>query len=150
MKIGPQKRLASQLLKCSEKKVWLDDERLDEVKEAITKADVKTLINKGLIGLVRTNGQSRVRARKRLEQRRKGRQKGPGTRKGKKTARLSDKERWIVRMRVQREFLKELKTKEIITVPTYRNLYCKSKGGFFRSKRHIKLYIDEHKLNQKK
>ena len=49
-------------------------------------------------------------------------------------------------IRHQRSFLKELKEKGIVTKQIFRELYLKSKGGFFRSKRHIKLYIDEHKL----
>ena len=42
-----------------------------------------------------------------------------------------------------------LKDKGIVDKKTYRNLYLKSKGGFFRSKSHIKLYINEHKLGKK-
>jgi hypothetical protein len=34
--------------------------------------------------------------------------------------------------------------KNIITKLAYRELYLKSKGGYFRSRRHIKLYLDEH------
>ena len=40
-----------------------------------------------------------------------------------------------------RAFLKELRDKGIISKEDYRVLYAKVKGGFFRSKRHIKLYI---------
>ena len=52
-------------------------------------------------------------------------------------------------MRTQRGFLKELKEKKIVTGLIYRQLYRKSKGGFFRSKRHIKLYVEEHDLTKK-
>jgi hypothetical protein len=47
-------------------------------------------------------------------------------------------------VRVQREFIKLLLSKNIITRQAYRGLYLKSKGGYFRSKRHIKLYLEEH------
>ena len=44
--------------------------------------------------------------------------------------------------------MKYLREKEIIEKKVYRDLYLKSKGGFFRSKRHLKLYIDEHGLKK--
>ncbi|MBM3204304.1 50S ribosomal protein L19e, partial [Candidatus Woesearchaeota archaeon] len=48
------------------------------------------------------------------------------------------------------EFIKELKTGTLISGQTYRELYSKVKGGYFRNKRHIKLYLSEHKLFQEK
>ena len=54
------------------------------------------------------------------------------------------------RVRLQRMFLKDLKDKKMINKNTFRDLYKKSKGGFFRSKRHIKIYLDEHDLIKKK
>ena len=44
MRLKIQKRLAAQILKSSENDIWLDSNRLDEIKEAITKADIKSLI----------------------------------------------------------------------------------------------------------
>ncbi len=144
-----QKRLASTILKCSKKRIWLDPEESEELKEAITKVDVKSLISRGVIKRKPVKGISRFSARKRKEQRKKGRQKGYGSRKGKATARLPKKAAWIGKIRVQREFIRELRDKELISVSTYRSLYGKCSGGFFRSKRHIKLYVGEHELIQK-
>ena len=78
----------------------------------------------------------------------KGRQKGHGRRKGKSTARLSKKEKWMNIIRLQRTFLKLLREKQVLTPKNYKVLYMKSKGGFFRSKRHIKLYMEENKLTK--
>ncbi|MBI2419008.1 MAG: hypothetical protein HYV28_14135, partial [Ignavibacteriales bacterium] len=47
--------------------------RLDEIKEAITKIDIRNLINQGIIKGKPYVGTSRFRARKRLIQKRKGR-----------------------------------------------------------------------------
>jgi ribosomal protein L19E len=47
-------------------------------------------------------------------------------------------------VRVQRAFLRLLSEKNIITRKAFRELYLKSKGGYFRSRRHIKLYLQEH------
>jgi len=150
MKLNLQKKLAAALLKCGKKKIVFDVSRLDDIKEAITKIDIRSLISEGAIKKKPSNATSKVRARKIALQKRKGRRKGLGKRKGKKTARLPKKEAWINRIRTQRAFLKELKEKKIITSLVYQQLYMKSKGGFFRSKRHIKLYIEEHKLSSKK
>ena len=149
MKLTVQKRLAASVLGCSPKRVHFAPDRINDIKEAITKADVKSLINDGTITKVPVKGVSRARANKRLEQRRKGLQRGPGKRKGKKTAIVPRKASWIARIRVQREFLKELREKELIDPVVFKDLYGKSKGGFFRSKRHIKIYIAENELARK-
>jgi ribosomal protein L19E len=46
--------------------------------------------------------------------------------------------------------MKEARDKEIITKQVYRNVYMKAKGGFFRSIRHLKMYMNEHALFTKK
>lgn len=146
MQLKIQKRIAACCLKCSEKKVFLDPERSEDIKEAITKTDIRSLIGEGAIKQKPDKGVSKFRARKIKVQKRKGRRKGSGSRKGKKTARLSNKKAWMQKIRTQRMFLKELREKNIIDRKTFQMLYLKSKGGFFRSKRHIKLYIEEQKL----
>jgi len=130
----------------SKKKVWIDPARLDEAKESITKIDVKKLIAQGIIRVKPSQGSSRGHARKLMIQRKKGLRHGAGSRKGSANARFSRERVWVNSIRVQREFLKELRDKEIIDTKSFRDLYMKSKGGFFRSKRHIKLFIEEHKL----
>lgn len=144
-----QKRLAGQILKCSKNKIRFDQSRLEDIKEAITKADIRSLINDKAIISKPVVGISRARANKRKVQKSKGRQKGKGSNKGKKTARLSTKEAWMQKVRAQRKFLALLKEKEHVTAKDYQNLYRKSKGGFFRSVRHIKLYIEEHGMVKK-
>ena len=39
--------------------------------------------------------------------------------------------------------------KKMLDNEGYRELYLKAKGGYFRSKRHVKLYIDEHSMIKK-
>src|SRR4030042_241731 len=90
--------------------------------------------------------QSRSRARKIAEQKRKGRRKGHGSRKGKSTARLPTKRTWINKVRLQRDLLLVLKEKKLITNKTYREMRRKVKGGFFRTRSHISLYLKEHNL----
>lgn len=149
MKLKTQKRLAAQVLKCSKKRIKFDEERLEDIKESITKADIRALVIDKAISKKKKKGISRVRARKRQEQRKKGKQKGHGSRKGKKTARAPKKKDWMNKIRLQRSVLKNFKDKGLIDNASFRDLYKKAKGGFFRSKRHIKIYLEEHKLIKK-
>jgi len=148
MQLKIQKRLAARILKASKNDIRLDSNRLDEIKEAITKADVKSLIKDKAIKSKKRRGISQFRTRKNKIQKSKGRRRGPGSIKGGKHARLSKKSGWIAHIRIQRVFLKNLRDKQIIDKSSYRSLYLKSKGGFFRSKRHIKVYMQEHKIGK--
>lgn len=149
MQLENRKRLAAELLKCSPKKVIFDQSRLDDIQEAITKLDIRGLIAEGAIKKEKGGQQSRVRARKIKEQKKKNQQKGPGSRKGKKHARLDKKQAWMKKIRAQRKLLNEMRESELIDKQTFQKLYLKAKGGFFRNKRHIKLYVEEHGLKKK-
>ena len=149
MRLTLQKRLAAGILGCSEKRVVFDSARLEDVKEAITKTDIRLLIGEGAVKEKPKAGVSRVRANIRKTQRSKGLRKGEGRRKGKATARESRKDAWMKRIRAQRKFLKHLKKKELIKPTVFKELYTKSKGGFFRSIKHIKLHLEENKLFSK-
>ncbi|MBI4159397.1 50S ribosomal protein L19e [Candidatus Woesearchaeota archaeon] len=146
MDLGLQKRLAARILKTSVSKIVFDVNSLSQIKDAITSSDVKALIRKSIIAKKSINLQSRVRARKNLVQKKKGRRKGMGSRKGSKNSRTPGKTQWIRRVRIQRAFLKLLHDKGLIDSKTYKGIYLKSKGGFFRSRRHIKMYMEEHEL----
>jgi len=141
-----QKRLAAQILKCSEKKIRVEPSREEDIKEAITKKDIRGLIKEGVIFKKKRQGSSRGRARAIQEQKRKGKRKGPGSRKGSLNSRITKKDRWMARIRAQRKLLKELKANKKIENKTYYEIYNKSKGGFFRSRRHIHIYLQEHNL----
>ena len=148
MQIKIQKRLAARILKCSENDIWLDPNRLEEIKEAITKVDLRSLIKDSAIMAKRITGISNFRAKKKRLQKSKGRQRGAGSIKGGKNARLRGKTAWMGRIRVQRGFLKNLRDKKAIDLKSYRSLYMKSKGGFFRSKRHLKMFMQEHGIGK--
>lgn len=144
MNLKNKKRIAARLLKSGEKRVWFNPDKLSEIKEAITKDDIRNLIRDGTIRIKQKRGISRFRFRKKLIQKRKGRRQGPGTRKGKATSRLPRKREWIIKVRKLRGFLKLLKDKKVLAPKQYSTLRLKIKGGFFRSKRHLKLYIEEN------
>jgi len=141
-----QKRLAATILKCSPSRVRFNSENLDDIKEAITKADIKGLISGGVITRAALVGTSKVRARKTAVQKRKGRRKGQGSRKGKFNARANEKRIWINKVRAQRAALKRIKDRELITSSNYRTIYAKVKGGFFRSTQHMKMFMEDNGL----
>ena len=141
--LNVQRRLAAQMLKCGKNRVKFDSGSLEEIKEAITKADIRHLRNTGLISKKRTLNTSKFWARKIKKQKSLGKRKGFGSRKGKKTARLDPKMAWMNKIRLQRNFIKSLRDSKKITTLGYHELYMKSKGGFFRSIRHLKLYTQE-------
>ncbi len=145
-----KKSLAAKILKTSPGKIRIVAGAEADVAKAITRSDVRGLIAVGKIYETSSSQQSRGRARRIAVQKRKGRRSGRGTKKGKKFAGFPRKEQWMTRVRVQREFLSELKVKKLVSQESYKELYAKSKGGYFRNKRHIKLYITEHSLFQQK
>lgn len=146
MSLKLQKRIASYLLNVSKNKIKFNDKNLQEIGDAITKSDVRKLIGKKIITVKKTNAQSRYRARLNLLRKRKGRKQGIGSRKGSKNARLPSKKAWINKIRMQRSLLNILRSKGLLTKEIYRDLYNKSKGGFFRNQRHLKVYLEEHKI----
>jgi len=146
MNLRNKKLLAAKVLDVGLNRVRFDEERLNDIKEAITKRDIHGLINGGAISIKKENGTSSFRHKKRLLQKRKGRRQGGGSRKGKKTARLRDKESWMNRIRKQRKYLIFLKGSGYISRNDFRLVYKKAGGGFFRSKRHVKTYLQENKL----
>jgi len=145
MKLDTQKRIAASILGCSIRRVKFDPERLEEIKESMTKQDLRSLIKDKAIVEKPIKGTSKVRARKIKKQKSKGRMKGMGSRKGKKTARYPKKQKWMNKIRVQRKFIKKLKENKVIAPKLYKDFRSKSKGGFFRSKRHIKIYLNKQK-----
>ncbi len=143
-----QRRMAAEILKCGENRVWMDPARLDEIRQAITKTDIRRLIKQGLIKKLPEEGVSRGRARKIAVQKKKGRRKGRGSRKG--VSKTESKEQWIKRIRAIRRYLKKLREDEKITKETYKDLYRKAKGGFFKSNNHVKIYLQRNELFVKK
>jgi len=146
MKLNNQKRIAAKVLKKGIKKIKFDPTRLGDIKEAITRSDIKGLVLDKAISADPKRGTSRSRARKIIIQKRKGRKTGKGSRTGVITSRLPRKENWMNHLRKQRQFIQELRDKKLISTQVYRTMYSKTKGGFFRSRNHIKIYLTENRL----
>ncbi len=141
MDVSYQRRVAASILKCGVNRVWINPEHLDEVADAITREDIKELIDRNLIQKKQKKGVSRGRARHISAQKKKGRRKGPGSRKGRKYAEISKKERWMNTIRPIRETLKELRDEGKINRHDYRKYYRRAKGGIYKSKAHLLLHL---------
>ncbi|MEM3712114.1 MAG: 50S ribosomal protein L19e [Thermoproteota archaeon] len=133
MGVGTVRRLAADILKVGESRIWIDPERLEDVENAVTRADVRRLIKSGAIRKRPASTPSRGRVRIRSGRR------GPGSRKGSKSARVSVK--WVEKVRAQRRLLKELRNRKIISRKMYRRLYLMVKGGMFASRRALMNYV---------
>lgn len=130
-----QRRLASKLLKVGINKIWIDNSHLEEIKNAITRADIKKMISHGYI---------KARPDKmKFPYKHKRKIKRAGSRKGRKGARYVKKRVWINTVRPLRKMLKELREQGKIDNTTYKKTYLLIKGGSFRSRAHLKLYLEQ-------
>jgi len=136
-----QKRLAADLLKVGRTRVWLDPEKMDDIKNAITRADVRKLINRGYIKATR----EKIKKTKPKKKKR-----NVGRRKGAAGARLSSKRKWINTVRPLRRMIKELRDTNKIDKATYRKLYLSVKAGTFRSRAHLRLHLQQRGIISEK
>lgn len=134
--------MAAEILDVGETRVWLDPEQTERIDEAITRQDIRNLIEGGAIKKKPKKGNSKGRSRKKKKQKKKGRRKGHGKRKGKKTARKGSKEKWMEQIRAIRNRLKEMKENEEITNDEYWKLYDMANGGVFRNVKHLENYTE--------
>ncbi|MHA1863445.1 MAG: 50S ribosomal protein L19e [Candidatus Thorarchaeota archaeon] len=148
MKLSTQKRLAADVMKVGMSRVWMDPEYEDEVSLAITRDDIRRLVDEGVIQKKRYIGVSRGRARHILKQKRKGQRRGPGKKKGKATSKMSGKDRWMMKIRPMRKELRKLRDAGKITPKVYRELYLKAKGNAFRNTAHLRTFISERRLSK--
>ena len=139
-----QKRLASDVLDVGESRVWFDPDAQGAIAEAITREDIRELVDDGSIAAKEKKGNSRGRARERKAKRDYGHRTGPGKRRGKAGGRQQRKEQWEQNIRAQRRKLKELRAEGEVTQSQYRDLYDKSKGGEFQSVQYLLNYIENN------
>ena len=150
MSLSSQRRLAAEILKVGEGRVWIDPTRIEEVEIAITREEIRKLIHEGTIRSSPKRGVSRVRARVLHEKRKKGLRRGPGRKSGSSGAMISKKHVWMNKIRTLRGKLRELKETRTITESTYRQFYNMASSGVFKSVSELERYIKTRGLWRKR
>ena len=131
--LSSQRRLAAQILKVGQNRVWIDPERMDDVEGAITRDEVRKLIHERVIVSMPEKGVSRSRAKTIRAKKAKGRRSGPGSVTGAGYAQVTKKQAWTIKIRSLRRKLRELKASRTITEDTYSKYYRMAGSGRFQS-----------------
>ena len=137
-----QRRLAASVAKAGQNRLWFDPEKLGEIEAAISRDDVRTLLENGAIVVLPRGGSSKGRSRLRKEKRAYGHRRGPGRRKGAVGARAPHKRSWIQRIRAIRRSLREMRDAGALSSHGYRMLYRKASGGEMRDVAHLKAQVE--------
>ena len=134
MNLNKKKELASKVLRVGKNRIQFNSENLPEIKEAITKQDIRDLYQSGIIGIKPVKGRKKIVKRKT--------RRGPGKIKKKVDKR---KEVYVKITRKLRGYIKELKKLGKISNEEYISLRKKIRMRMFRSKAHLKEQLGERK-----
>jgi large subunit ribosomal protein L19e len=145
-----QRRLASQILKIGQNRVWIDPERMSDVEGAITREEIKKLIHEKVIVSLHEKGVSRSRAKIIRGKKRLGRRSGPGSITGAGYAKVTQKDAWMIKIRSLRRKLRELKAGRTITEETYSQYYRMAGSGRFQSIAELERNLKANELWRKR
>ena len=137
-----KKRLASRVTGVGVHRIRFDSDHLDDVADAITRENIRSLITANTIKIKSFTGTSRGRAQKKKDQKKK-RGTGQGSKQGRKGARVGKKEVYVAKVRSLRRLLKIAKDRKDITNPEFWALYKKVGGNTVRNKAHLRLLMEE-------
>ena len=145
-----QRRLAAQILKIGQNRVWINPERMGDVEGAITREEVRKLIHEKVIVSQPEKGVSRSRAKVIRAKKLKGRRSGPGSITGAGYAKVTKKEAWMLKIRSLRRKLRELKASRVITEETYSKYYRMAGSGRFQSIAELERNLKANELWRKR
>lgn len=134
MNLSKKKTLAATALKVGKGRVKFVEERSDEIKEALTKQDVKDLVKEGAIQVKEVSGRTKVVGRKR--------KRGPGKIKKKVNKR---KQEYVIMTRKLRAYSNEMHKQGKISKEEKDEIRKKIRNRLFRSKANLKQYIGDLK-----
>merc|ERR1711957_653946 len=133
------KRLAATVMKCGQKRVYIDPTEVNEVKLANSRKNIRKLVKDHIIEKRKTAVHSRFRVKAWHAAVRKGRHTGTGRRKGARNARMPSQILWMRRSRVLRRLLRQ-----------YREMYLRAKGNMYKNKNVLIESIHKDKADKKR
>jgi large subunit ribosomal protein L19e len=128
-----RKALASKVLRVGKNKIIFDSSKLAEIKEAITKQDIRDLYEAGIISIRETRGKKTIVKRTT--------KKGPGKTKRKVHNRKRD---YMILVRKLRRHVRELKTQGRLPQEAFEDIRKKIRAKTFKNKAHLKEYLKEY------
>jgi len=150
LSLKSQRRLAAQLMKVGANRVWIDPNRIEDVEVAITRSEIRRLIDEDIIQQLPAKGVSRARARILHKKKKKGLRRGSGTREGSSRAKVTKKDAWMLKIRALRRKLKEWKANRTVAQESYRRLYRVASSGAFGSIADMERYAKTHGMWRKR
>lgn len=135
------KRLASDILGVGESKIRIKPEDVGRAESALTREDVRALIKDKIVYVKRKPGF------KVLNRRRK---KLSGSRRGSMNTRTPEKGKWMTNVRAQRKYLAQLVSEGSLDKKQKRRVYLRIKGGSFKGKKAMLMYLQEAGLYREK
>ena len=127
MKLEKKKMLAARTLGVGKDRIIFNVHRVAEIKEAITKQDLRDLFASGAILI------KEIKGAKKITKRRTRRKDGSIRKKVK-----NGKRRYIILTRKFRKHIAELKKREKISLEDYRIARKEIRAGIFKSREHLK------------
>jgi len=132
MKLDNKKYFVARTMNVGMSRIVFNKERLNEIKEAITKQDIRDLVRDGAIFIKPINGRAKV-------ERRTSRRRAGSIRKKVKNG----KREYMTMTRKLRAYLGELRKQEAITRDQWVTLRKRVRARHFRSKAHMKEEIGQ-------
>ena len=129
MNIGKKKSLAIRTLKVGKERIVFLKPRLDEIKEAITKQDIRDLQKEGAIIVKDIKGRKKVK---------KVNKRSTGNIRKKVNKR---KKEYVIMTRKLRRYVAEMKKQGKLSKEEISDIRNKIRNRIFRSKAHLKTYI---------
>jgi len=139
-----KKRLAARVAGVGIHRIKFDTDHLDDVADAITRQNIRSLITANTIKIKPIVGTSKGRAHQKKSQKNK-RGTTQGSKQGRKGARVGKKEVYVAKVRALRRLLKIAKDRKDLTNSEFWTLYKKVGGNTVRNKAHLRMLMDEIK-----
>lgn len=133
MNLGKKKILSARTLKIGKDRVQFITSRLEDIKQALSKADIRDLFKDGAIKIKPIKGKKKLIKRKR---------RGPGKIKKKINKR---KQEYVKSTRKLRAYVAELKKKNELSPEEVKEIRKKIRNRDFKSKAQLKIYISNLK-----